>query len=79
MNLAVALAAQQGLRVGLLDADVHGPSVGKMMNLKGKPAVQQGESAVRTHPRAAWRGESWWAAFAAPQWLAGVLQAPSSR
>jgi ATP-binding protein involved in chromosome partitioning len=40
VNLAVALATNLGLRVGLLDADIHGPSVGKMMNLRGKPAIQ---------------------------------------
>jgi hypothetical protein len=40
VNLAVALATGLGLRVGLLDADVHGPSIGKMMNLRGKPTIQ---------------------------------------
>ena len=37
-NLAVALAAL-GRRVGLLDADVFGPSVDRMMGLAGAPAV----------------------------------------
>jgi len=38
-NLAVALA-QAGARVGLLDADIYGPSVPILMGLKGaKPAV----------------------------------------
>jgi len=36
VNLAVALA-QRGLRVGLLDADLQGPSVPKMLGLRGKP------------------------------------------
>eukprot|EP00798_Chlamydomonas_sp_ICE-L_P029976 gene29976-18047_t len=40
VNLAAALATSLKLRVGLLDADVHGPSLGKMMNLKGEPAIQ---------------------------------------
>ncbi len=35
-NLAVSLA-QQGHAVGLMDADVYGPSLPMMMNIKGKP------------------------------------------
>ncbi|GGG17512.1 iron-sulfur cluster carrier protein [Caldovatus sediminis] len=38
VNLAVALAAE-GLRVGLLDADVYGPSLPRMLGLRGKPQV----------------------------------------
>jgi len=37
-NLALALAAQ-GLKVGLLDADIYGPSVPKLFGLSGKPKV----------------------------------------
>ena len=36
VNLAVALV-QRGDRVGLLDADLHGPSVAKMLGLRGQP------------------------------------------
>jgi ATP-binding protein involved in chromosome partitioning len=35
-NLALALAAE-GLAVGLLDADIYGPSVPKLLGLTGKP------------------------------------------
>ncbi|QFR31836.1 Mrp/NBP35 family ATP-binding protein [Ancylobacter sp. TS-1] len=38
-NLALGLAAS-GLRVGLLDADIYGPSVPRLMGLKGRPDVQ---------------------------------------
>ena len=37
VNLAVALARDLDLRVGLMDADVFGPSVPRMMNLAGEP------------------------------------------
>lgn len=38
VNLAVSMA-RAGYNIGLLDADVYGPSVSKMLNLKGKPEV----------------------------------------
>ena len=41
VNLACALAAR-GLRIGLLDADVHGPSVPTMLGLSGQPAYEDG-------------------------------------
>jgi ATP-binding protein involved in chromosome partitioning len=40
-NLAVALVAQ-GLRVGLLDADVYGPSQPRMMGISGRPSSPDG-------------------------------------
>ncbi|MDP9195408.1 MAG: iron-sulfur cluster carrier protein ApbC [Pseudomonadota bacterium] len=38
VNLALALAAQ-GLKVGLMDADIHGPSIPVMMGTEGTPAL----------------------------------------
>jgi len=38
VNLAVALA-QQGHRVGLMDADIYGPNVPRMMGVQAAPAV----------------------------------------
>lgn len=39
VNLAVALAAR-GLRVGLMDADIYGPNVPRMMGVEGAPPVR---------------------------------------
>lgn len=41
-NLAVALA-RQGRRVGLLDADIHGPSQPRMMGVSKRPASPDGK------------------------------------
>lgn len=42
-NLAVALA-KQGRRVGLLDADIHGPSQPRMMGVSKRPASPDGKT-----------------------------------
>jgi ATP-binding protein involved in chromosome partitioning len=39
VNIALALAAE-GLRVGLLDADLYGPSVPKLLGIEGQPAIR---------------------------------------
>lgn len=40
VNIALALAANDSAKeVGLLDADIYGPSIPKMMNLKGNPEL----------------------------------------
>ncbi len=42
VNLAASLAVQ-GVRVGLLDADIYGPSVPLMMGVSQEPVVAEGE------------------------------------
>ena len=44
-NLAAALAAE-GRRVGLLDADVYGPSQPRMMGVTGRPASPDGKTII---------------------------------
>ena len=49
VNLAAAFAAQ-GLKVGILDADVYGPSAPRMLGVDGDPAFVDG----KLQPLAAW-------------------------
>ena len=43
VNLATALALQ-GLRIGVLDCDVYGPSIPRMLKLSGKPRSDDGKT-----------------------------------
>lgn len=45
VNIALALA-HEGARVGLLDADIYGPSVPLLLKLEGKPALNAEEKMV---------------------------------
>jgi len=50
VNLALALAAE-GARVGLMDADIYGPSLALMMGVSGKPESLDGKTmaALQNH------------------------------
>src|SRR5690606_9246445 len=43
VNLALGLAAN-GLRVGILDADIYGPSLPRLLQIHGRPEVISGRT-----------------------------------
>ena len=49
VNIAVALA-KDGANVGLIDADIYGPSIPLMLGSNDKPKVYQGENSVKMIP-----------------------------
>ncbi|KAG2440485.1 hypothetical protein HYH02_010364 [Chlamydomonas schloesseri] len=55
VNVAVALATRLGLRVGLLDADIHGPSIPTLMNLRGKPELDKSGTGALMLPKENYR------------------------
>ena len=44
VNVAVCLAKTLGLQVGVLDADIYGPSIPRLLNMHEKPKVDSGAS-----------------------------------
>jgi ATP-binding protein involved in chromosome partitioning len=49
VNLALSLQAQ-GARVGMLDADIYGPSQPRMLGMQGKPDSGDGKTFAPLHP-----------------------------
>jgi ATP-binding protein involved in chromosome partitioning len=45
LNLALSLA-NQGYKVGILDADIYGPSIGKMVGVNGRVALKTDEEII---------------------------------
>ena len=45
VNLAISLA-KKNLNIGLLDADIYGPSIPKMLGIKEKPGVTENKKII---------------------------------
>ena len=41
VNLSISLALSKSLKIGLLDADIYGPSIPKMLGITDKPAASK--------------------------------------
>lgn len=48
MNLALSLA-RRGIRTGILDTDIFGPSIPTLLNLSGEPRLDESETAIEAH------------------------------
>lgn len=72
VNIAVALAAM-GKRVGILDADVYGPSLPRMLGITEKPKPVEGK---RIAPLEAWGVKAMSMGFMVPEDTAMVWRGP---
>lgn len=48
MNLALSLA-RRGIRTGILDTDIFGPSIPTLLNLSGEPRLDESETVFEAH------------------------------
>lgn len=48
MNLALSLA-RRGIRTGILDTDIFGPSIPTLLNLSGEPRLDESKTLFETH------------------------------
>lgn len=72
VNLALALAAE-GATVGILDADIYGPSIPMMLGLSGLPTSEDGKT---MQPKMAYGVQSISIGYLIPQDQAMIVRAP---
>ena len=46
VNLSIALSQIKKLKIGLLDADIYGPSIPKMLGIKEKPKINESKKII---------------------------------